>query len=317
MTPREQFVRGAFGILNHSLPALAARWAESLFFTPRRKGASPRMREFLATGRARTLRVDGKRIAAWSWGQGPAVYLVHGWAGRGGQLAAFAAPLVRAGFRVVIFDAPGHGASSGRRTSLLDFARVLRATVESFGRAEAVIAHSLGAAATARALSQGLDVGRAVFIAPPADPADWTRRFADRLGISAEVLRAMQARSERRLGVSWSDLNVPRLASALAVPLLVIHDRDDDEVPASDAAAVAAAWPNARLHFTRGLGHRHILRDGSVVEEVVSFVGGSKRDERHAGDALSEQFSLDRYMFDRELRWRLAQPEAMAPSHSR
>ena len=158
--------------------------------------------------------MNGERIATWSWGEGRAVYLVHGWAGRGGQLAAFGPPLVRAGFRVVTFDAPGHGASSGRRTSLLEFARVLHAAVAAFGPAEAVIAHSLGAAATARALGEGLDVGRVVFIAPPADPAAWTRRFADRLGISAAVLGEMQARSERRLGVLWADLNLPRLASA-------------------------------------------------------------------------------------------------------
>jgi pimeloyl-ACP methyl ester carboxylesterase len=220
---------------------------------------------------------------------------------------------VRAGFTVVTFDAPGHGASSGRRTSLFEFARALRAIVEAFGPAEAVIAHSLGAAATARALGEGLSVGRVVFIAPPADPVDWTRRFADRWGLAPEVVGAMQARSERRLGVLWSDLNVPRLASALAIPLLVIHDRADHEVPCSDGAAIAGAWPNARLLATHGLGHRRILRDASVVEEAVSFVSGSTpREELEAEDVLSEQGSLERYLFDRDRRWSPAGPQAAA-----
>src|SRR5262249_34237538 len=158
-------------------------------------------------GRPRTLQVNGERVVAWSWGRGPVVYLVHGWAGRGGQLSAFGPPLERAGDTVVTFDAPGHGDSSRGRTSLGHVARALPAVVEAFGPAEAVIAHSLGAAATARALDEGLRVGRVVFIAPPADPADWTRSFADRLGIAPAVMNAMQARSERRLGVLWSDFD--------------------------------------------------------------------------------------------------------------
>ena len=313
MTRREQFVRGAFGILNHTLPALAARWAESLFFTPPRSAVPPRVRDFLATGRSRTLRVDGTGIAAWSWGRGPAVYLVHGWGGKGGQLAAFGPPLVRAGFTVVTFDASGHGASSGRRTSLFEFAGALRAMVEAFGPAEAVIAHSLGAAATARALGEGLSVGRVVFIAPPADPADWTRRFADRLGLAPEVLGAMQARSERRLGVLWSDLDVRRLGPALTMPLLVIHDRGDDDVPYSDGAAIVEACPNARLITTHGLGHRRILRDPAVVGKAVSFVSGSTPPEDlEAGDVLSEQGWLEGYLFDRDRRWSLAAPQPAA-----
>ena len=68
----------------------------------------------------------GQRVAGWSWGDGPAVYLVHGWAGVGGQLAAFVPPLLAGGFRVVTFDAPGHGASAGRRSSIIHFADALR-----------------------------------------------------------------------------------------------------------------------------------------------------------------------------------------------
>jgi pimeloyl-ACP methyl ester carboxylesterase len=126
--------------------------------------------------------------------------------------------------------------------------------VEAFGPAEAAIAHSLGATAAARALREGLRIGRLVFIAPAADPADWTPSFAERLGIAPAVMSAMQTRSERRLGVLWSDLNLARPGSTIAVPLLVVHDREDDEVPCSDRAAIAAASPSARPLITRGLG---------------------------------------------------------------
>jgi pimeloyl-ACP methyl ester carboxylesterase len=301
----ERVVRGAFGVLNHTVPALAARWAERAFCTPPRSALSASVRDFLATGRRSAVWAGGNPMAVWTWGEGPSVYLVHGWGGRGGQLASFVAPLVHSGFKVVTFDAPGHGASPGARSSLLEFAWALREVVRVFGPAHAVIGHSLGAAATALALGQGLRAERAVLIAPPADPSEWTRHLARRLGMTARVLRLMQTRIERRLGFHWSELDVPRLASRLLVPLLVIHDRDDAEVPYADGQAVAAAAPEARLVTSHGLGHRRILREPRLVKEAVSFVafGSSRRDT--ADEVVPEQVSLERYLFDRDLRWQL------------
>jgi pimeloyl-ACP methyl ester carboxylesterase len=309
----ERVVRGAFGLLNRTAPTLAARWGEHVFFTPPRSALSARGREFLDSGRRSTLEAEGKTIAAWSWGNGPAVYLVHGWGGRGAQLAAFGPPLVRAGHTVVTFDAPGHGASPGGRSSLLEFARALHEVARVFGPAHGLIAHSLGGAAAALALEQGLRVERAVFIASPADPAEWTRRLAQHLGMSAEVLGLMQSQSERRLGFRWSDLDVPRLARRLSVPLLVIHDRDDAHVAHADGERIAAAWPEARLLTTSGLGHHRILRHHEVVEAAVAFAcprrcrrGGAASAMHHeaAGEDVDwDQFSLDRYLFDRDGRW--------------
>jgi hypothetical protein len=55
--------------------------------------------------------------------------------------------------------------------------------------------------------------------------------------------------------------------------MLVVHDRDDPEVPLAAGSAVAEAW-RARLDVTSGLGHRRILRDEAVVSAVVEFVTG-------------------------------------------
>jgi pimeloyl-ACP methyl ester carboxylesterase len=299
----ERVVRGAFGVLNRAAPSLAARWGERVFFTPPRSALSTSVRDFLASGRPSTVPVEGRSIAAWSWGNGPAVYLVHGWGGRGGQLAAFGPPLVRAGHTVVTFDAPGHGASPGARSSLLDFASALHEVVRAFGPAHGVIAHSLGSAATALALGQGLRARRVVFIAPPAEPAEWTRRLAQRLGMSPEALRLMQERSERRLGFRWSDLDVRRLAARLSVPLLVIHDREDAHVSHADGEAIVASWPDARLVTTHGLGHHRILRHHRVVEEAVSFVAAARAADLTDPDVEWDQFSLERYLFDRDGRW--------------
>jgi len=82
----------------------------------------------------------------------------------------------------------------------------------------------------------------------------------------------MRERIERRLGVSWSSLDVASFAAQMRTPLLVIHDREDAEVPWQEGAIIAQAWPGARLSTTSGLGHRRLVRDREVVREAVDFV---------------------------------------------
>jgi pimeloyl-ACP methyl ester carboxylesterase len=82
----------------------------------------------------------------------------------------------------------------------------------------------------------------------------------------------MQRRIERRFGTPWDGLRGREIAPRLDLPLLVLHDRDDAEVPCAHGETLAAAWPGARLHRTSGLGHRRILRDPEVVARSVAFL---------------------------------------------
>ena len=55
-------------------------------------------------------------------GAGPRILLVHGWGGHAARLRRYVRPLNAAGFRVVAFDAPGHGGSGGGPVSLPEIA---------------------------------------------------------------------------------------------------------------------------------------------------------------------------------------------------
>jgi hypothetical protein len=87
-------------------------------------------------------------------------------------------------------------------------------------------------------------------------------------------MEQMRDRSERWLEARWADFDVPAMARGQRAPMLLFHDRDDAEVPWSDGAAIASAWPGARFVTTVGLGHRKILRDERVVAETVAFLKG-------------------------------------------
>lgn len=274
--PRQ--VRAAFAVLDRVAPALGARWAERLWFTLPRAAPADRGPGPTAAGTPFTVTVDGHEVAGETWGAGPAVYLLHGWAGHRGQLAAFVDPLVAGGHRVVAFDAPSHGRSAPggygpRSSTILEFAAALEAVVAAHGPARAVVAHSLGSTAAAVALCDGLRADRMVLLAPMASASAYARQFAAMLGFGERTHRRLVARVERRVGVPMRHFDVPELGRAVAMPpTLVVHDRRDRSTPVSDGAAIAAAWPGARLRVTDGLGHRRILRDPAVVAEVVCFV---------------------------------------------
>ena len=261
------------GVLSRTAPNVASRVAVDLFMTPRRYAPPPRERELLAEATPFTVRVGAKlTVQAWRWGSGPAVLLVHGWEGRGAQLATFVRPLLAAGFSVVTFDAVGHGASSGSRSSLPHFTWSVRGVADAIAGPHAVIAHSLGCAATTLALREGLATERLVYISPPLDPSDYVARFGDILNISTPVLDRMKRRIEERFLRKWSDYSLAATAPDMTAPLLVIHDLDDDDTSHADGAALAAVWPGARMLTTTGLGHRRILRDPSVLEAATRFV---------------------------------------------
>jgi pimeloyl-ACP methyl ester carboxylesterase len=251
--------------------------------------------------------VDGREVAAWRWGRGPAVALLHGWGGRAAQLTAFVPPLVARGFSVVALDAPGHGRSGRGLSSGVQFARALRATADAVGGVHGVVAHSLGAVATAFAMREGLRVSRAVFLGAAADPPRWALDFAARLGLPAELVDAMRLRSEKRIGRRWQELCIPTLAGGAEAPLLVVHDRDDADVPFADAEAIVAAWPEATLVETQGLGHNGVLRDPDTIARAVEFLAEGLT-LCACGQPVAEgrecaTCQVQHELYDRELRW--------------
>jgi pimeloyl-ACP methyl ester carboxylesterase len=201
--------------------------------------------------------------------------LLHGWGGRSEQLVSFVSPLLAAGYSVMAPDAPGHGSSTGRGSSIVAFADALEALSARLGPVHAFIGHSGGAAAGALAIHRGVPVRRAVFLAPVASMTDVVMRFSWQFHIPPWIADAMRRRFESRIGVPMSALEVPTLARGASTPLLVFHDPEDREVPWHDAAAIAHAWPGARLVDVPRVGHNRILRDQTVVEQAVSFLGSA------------------------------------------
>jgi pimeloyl-ACP methyl ester carboxylesterase len=270
-------LRAVFTTVGSVAPETAARWAETIFCTPPKHQPRNGDEAFLATGRAFAVRSEGQELAAWEWGEGPTVVLVHGWGSRAGRFSGMARGLARAGFRVVAFDAPAHGRSTGRLASLPEFARALRSVGDAVGPVFGLVGHSLGGAAATLALRDGLAAERIVLLAAPADVTRFSTAFADHLRLPPVARAAMRRNLETRLRVRWDELHMPTIARSLGALALLVHDRDDQDVPYGHAVEIADAWPGARLVATSGLGHRAILRDPAIIHEAVAFLGEAAR----------------------------------------
>lgn len=270
-------LRLLFWLLGAMAPAAAARVANYFWFRPQRHRPPALEQALLERAQYAPMHHAGRRIAVYHWGKGPTVLLVHGWSGRGAQLGSLVEPLVAAGNHVVAFDAPAHGASDGRATTLPEISEVILRVAAEFNPVHAVIAHSFGVPCVLFALQQQGFAHRVVAFSPPATLEGLVEKFAGTLALSPRTVQILRDMFEQRFGEDmWTRFSVLNMARSVGLPALIVHDRDDRDVPWQEGEAVARAWPRARFLRTEGLGHRRILGDPAAINRVVRFLIGEE-----------------------------------------
>lgn len=247
--------------------------ARRMYLTPERAVTPPALPE---PAGGVVLAVPGftPHLAARLWGaqrgeSAPLVLLVHDWECQIHDMLPFVQPLLDAGARVVAFDAPAHGRSSGDEASVLDMAAAIRAVAAAAGGGvTAVIAHGVGASALTLAIQEGFDAGRAVLLAPLVDLTLPLRQIAHVLRLDLDGEHALGREVDRALGTPLASLHLHGDALTRA---LLIHSVDDRIMPVSDGLLLAASWPGLSTHLVQGLGHRRLLSDAGVVDRAVGF----------------------------------------------
>ena len=255
-------------------PGLAGRLACRLWYQTTRFPLPTYEKKILRDADVRREEFNGTEIASYAWGNsGSPVLFVHGWNGRGTQLASFVRPLTNAGLRLLAFDAPAHGQSPGGRTSIYEIADVIVELNRRYGPFPAIITHSFGGPAVALAMQQDLSTERIVCLCPPANADGLVDKFARTLQISDNSIRVMKRLIEKRFGETvWSEVSMQNNVKHLKVPAMIIHDEDDSDVPWQEGYAVSRAWPDCQFIKTSGLGHHRILRDKSTIKTVIDFI---------------------------------------------
>lgn len=261
--------------LSRFSPYLSAKLTLKLFLTPKKYKRPESEKEWYESAHKKILNC-GYAVNEWGDFKKPIVLLIHGWEGRGAQLGAFVTPLVSAGFFVVALDGPAHGDSPGIQTNAGEFARAIAAVQNELGKVHAIIAHSFGGGCSILATQFGLKVDQIVSIASPSNYLDVVNFFLDHLMLNIKSKQIVYSLLEKKAQLKISEIQIAEIIEQLTqgknIQGLIIHDENDKEVSVENAYILHQHWKNSKLLITKGLGHRRILKDGDVANQVVAFL---------------------------------------------
>jgi len=261
-------------ILELTSSKLAMKFASKLFTSPMKYKIPKREIEMDKNSVQENFVLEsGKEIVVYTYGQGAKkVLLVHGWSGRGTQLVKIADEMLKLGYSTISFDAPAHGKASGKTSNMTDFIAAILEMQEKFGPFEYAIGHSLGGMSILNSIKRGLKVKKAVIVGSGDIVEDIMDDFIEKLGMNIAISEKMKASFEKKIGETMDSYSAYIVAREVTIPVLVIHDIDDTDVPVKAAHHIHQNLENSELMITNGLGHRKILGDAKVIKKIVAFL---------------------------------------------
>lgn len=249
---------------------------QAKFFAPKVLPLTHDQQNLLDRAERFKVQVNGYDLAAWRWGQGPAVLLVHGWDSRGVHLGGFVEPFLEAGWSVITYDAPAHGLSQGVWTHYFDFIDALRGVLASQAGADvrAVAAHSLGGGAAIAALSKYAPEPRlpAVLLAPSLKLKEVLQYTFRHYGVPEALFMGFIKDLEIKHGYRMEKDNPWELALKAENDFLLIHDEKDPTISLKHTRRLAEANSALTLETTQGLGHNRIISDAKVIDTAVQYL---------------------------------------------
>lgn len=233
------------------------------------------------------------------------VVIAHGYYDHAGVWNRVLGPLVAAGYRVVIYDQPGHGLSAGEPAAIDDFQTYVQVldgivayTTGMFPGKVHLLAHSMGAGVAADWFLQGkgANVDRVVLLAPLFRSSAWgfsrfghavvgrwfhslPRKYRENSGDTQFLafVRADPLQYER-LPASW----VSALGrwnrqvagrSPSSRPLFVVQGDCDTTVAWEyNLHLLAKLFPQAEVHLVPGARHQLMNEASPLREEVIGDI---------------------------------------------
>ncbi len=284
---KSQVMKTLFSTGSIIAPSVTATLAYWLFCRPQTAELSDEQSEVAVNGRLKlaqakqfSLVVGMNEVQAYRFASSNSrgtIILVHGWTSEASHMMAFVDPLLERRFNVVCFDLPAHGKSTGTATNLVECAMALQAVAALFSEINGIVAHSFGGPVTALALAglpannQGFDVDKIALIASPNESAHMTQIFGDALGLSQQAQNGFEAIFEKLCDSRLKEFTGTKYFSRINRPLLVLHSRDDSEIPYEHGLHYRDL-PQCQFVSLEDVGHRSILYAPQVSDCVAQFM---------------------------------------------
>ncbi len=206
---------------------------------------------------------------------GKSILICHGFNSYSYKFDRFINPLLKLGYKVYSFDAPGHGLSEGKTINVLIYRNIILEVEKRFARVDVILGHSLGGLAGALAMEQLScnEDRKLVLIAPATETTRSVRHFYGLVALGPRVKKEFEDLIIKlgRNQMEW--FSVTRSIQNMKGEVLWIHDTGDHVCPIEDTYPVQERnYKNVRFIITSGLGHSKIYKDEQVKEQLIDFL---------------------------------------------
>lgn len=254
---------------------LALKFALKLFFSPIKFKRPEREVKIYNEAKRVILKNEiGNEYEVQTWGEEnkKCILLVHGWSGRGTQFHKLIEQLLLNNWKVITFDAPAHGSSLQKQTTLLEFTHCCLQIFKEYGPIKHAIGHSLGGGALFNALDRGANFEKLVTIGTPATIRLVVEDFSRKIMGNQKIAEGILEHIEKKFNVKTSEISSNFLAEKYNPKGLILHDDEDLDVPVMNANQLHKSWSNASLHISKSLGHRKVINHQESVSRIIKFL---------------------------------------------
>ncbi|MGX7667940.1 alpha/beta hydrolase [Flavobacterium pedocola] len=262
-----------FNFLSFANPKKLKKKGFQLFCNPFARKLKPHQLEFLQKDLSDSLSLDGYNIQTYKWGNGSKkILLIHGWASHSFRWKAYIEHLVKNDFTVYALDAPAHGLSSGKMVHVVLYAKVINAFLAKNPGITSIVSHSIGGFATTYFLDHYKEhtINKVVIMGAPGEASDFFDFYKQTLGLTTKSVNLIIEEFQEQLGKLPSYFSSAKFAESIAIPALIIHDKNDLATSFEYSVRLNKHWQNSQLLLTEGLGHD--LKSKDLIKTVTDYI---------------------------------------------
>ncbi|BAV05742.1 Lysophospholipase, alpha-beta hydrolase superfamily [Filimonas lacunae] len=272
------YYRAKFRALGSVSPRIAADAAFQLFCTPYSGKPKREMPPVFQQGTSRSFTFNNLEINGFEWLPAQletrgTVLICHGFDSFSYRFDAYVTLLLQQGFRVLAFDAPGHGISGGKTLNIVEYKQIILYIIAQYGPVYSILSHSIGALAVALAAEELQQPNvKLTLIAPASELSRAVKQFTHIFPLAPASYQAFVNRLETAGShpIHWFSVN--RVVQSLTNPVLWLHDTEDRICPFADTDDTRLKkLSHVRFIETTGLGHSQIYREESIQKQIIDF----------------------------------------------
>ncbi len=279
-----QYLRTKFKTLSKLAPATAGRMAFDLFCTPYPKYKKRKAPAIFNHAQASKVQLkDQTTIHGFEWiptqPNGQTVLIAHGYASFAYKFEHYIGPLLKMGYRVLAYDAPGHGQSQGKHINVVVYQEAIQQIMQQAGPVDHFIGHSLGALTLAM-IAEEIDQPshrKFVLIAPATKTTTTFANFFTMMHFNQVTRNAFMDEVTSRTHHTIEHFAADRALANYTGPLLWVHDENDLVCPYLDLTDFQKNAPlNIEFLITNGLGHNKVYKTAEVMDQIMAFLTPTK-----------------------------------------